>query len=194
MRNSYEVRAQKFIRELDKYITNCADAWDYDYAINKFMFDHPNRKVRFDHGLTRVAFITSDYVVKIDYNKQQIARFGGSENEIRFYEIAKQDGMEYLFAIISRYEYNGHKYYIMPKVTGINEERWQDAYFYMTEEEEDWCIKHQLYDLHCKNYGIMHGKVCIIDYGAYEDGINYSDSDSDSYDWDSDNNTSKSYE
>ena len=169
MRNSYEVRAQKFIRMIAPYLFNCLDVVDYADAVDAFMFDHPTRKIRFDNGLTRVALITSDYVIKIDYDEEQIARFGGSENEIKFYAMAEREGMAHLFAKISRYDFEGKHYYIMPRITGISEDRWEDAWEYMTTEECEWCEEHHLYDLHCKNYGLVKGQVKIIDYGAYDE-------------------------
>lgn len=169
MRSSYEVRAQKFIRQLFPYLDRCFTCSDYEEAIYNFMIDHPTRHIDFAHGLTRVAFITSDYVVKIDYNEDEIARFGGCEKEIKFYSIAEAEGMAHLFAKISRYVYNGFIFYIMPRVTGIDEDRWEDANYYMTDEENDWCEEHHLYDLHCRNYGLVNGRVKIIDYGAYDE-------------------------
>ena len=76
---------------------------------------------------------------------------------------------ESLFAKISRYDFNGKRFYIMPRVKGIDEDRWEDAWYYMTDEETDWCLDHNLYDLHCKNYGLHNGKVTIFDYGAYDE-------------------------
>ena len=169
MRSSYEVRAQRFIRAIAPYLTYCSDCYDYSDAVDAFCERHPKRKVSFDHGLTRVALITSDYVVKIDYNEYEVNRFGGGEKEIAFYAMAEREGMAHLFAKISRYDYNGRTYYIMPRITGISEDRWEDAWAFMTDKECEWCEKHNLYDLHCKNYGIMKGQVKIIDYGAYDD-------------------------
>lgn len=167
MRNDYEVRAQKFIQELFPYLINCSACYEFEGAVLNFMIDHPRRKISFDHGMTRVAFMTSDYVVKIDYSEENIAKFGGGEKEIEFYEMAEREGFDYLFAKISRYEYQGMTFYIMPRIRGI-EKHWDDAWWYMTQEESDWCTDHHLYDLHSKNYGWRNGKVCIIDYGAYD--------------------------
>lgn len=169
MRSSYEIRAQRFIRAIAPYLMDCNDLYALQDAILEFMADHPRRNISYDHGLTRFAIITSDYVIKIDYNEEEVARFGGGEKEIAFYAMAEREGMAHLFAKISRYTFNGRTYYIMPKVTGIDEDRWEDAWAFMTKEECEWCEDHNLYDLHCKNYGIMNGQVKIIDYGAYDD-------------------------
>lgn len=169
MRNTYEIRAQKFIRAIAPYFMDCENLFDFQRAIFDFMMDHPRRNIHYDNGMTRFAIITSDYVVKIDYSPKDIERFGGGEQEIAFYQMAEREGMAHLFAKISRYDFNGRRFYIMPKVTGIDEDRWEDAWYYMTEEECEWCEDHHLYDLHCKNYGIMNGKVKIFDYGAYDE-------------------------
>lgn len=169
MRNSYEVRAQRFVREIFPFLMDCVNCYDYEKATYNYMIEHPTRNVGFAHGLTRVALITSDYVVKIDYNEEQVARFGGGEKEIAFYAMAEREGMAHLFAKITRYDFCGRTFYIMPRVKGVSEERWEDAWCYMTEEEADWCLDHNLYDLHARNYGLHKGKVTIIDYGAYDE-------------------------
>lgn len=169
MRNTYEIRAQKFIRAIAPYFVDCEDLFDFQRAIFDFMMDHPRRHIHYDHGMTRFAIITSDYVIKIDYSPENIKQFGGGEQEIAFYQMAEREGMAHLFAKISRYDFNGRRFYIMPKVTGIDEDRWEDAWYYMTAEEWEWCEDHNLHDLHCKNYGIMNGKVKIFDYGAYDE-------------------------
>ena len=168
MRSSYEVRAQRFIEELFPYLLYCVDCEDYLGAVLDYMVDHPHRNVEFDHGMTRVAFITSDYVVKVDYSDDNVARFGGGEKEIEFYSMAETEGMAYLFAKISRYDYCGQTFYIMPRVKGVGAGGWHDAWDYMTDEETDWCLDHNLYDLHSKNFGLYKGKITIIDYGCHD--------------------------
>ena len=169
MRSSYEVRAQKFIREIFPFIKNCSDLDEYEFGIYDYQIEHPRRNIICDHGMTRVVFITSDYVVKIDYSEKDVARFGGGEKEVAFYEMAQREGMAYLFAKISRYEYEGRTFYIMPRVNGVSDDRFEDAWWFMTDKENEWCNDHGLYDLHGKNYGLVKGKVVIIDYGCYDE-------------------------
>lgn len=173
MRNSYEVRAQKFIRQVASYIADCHDYCDLDYAMMNYMIDHPSRKVSVNHGMARMVLITSDYVIKMDSNPDWIEEVGGGEEEMKFYSIAENEGMAYLFAKVSRYDYNGRSYYIMPRVYGIDPDRWFDAYHYMTQEERNWCMEHQLYDLHCNNYGFRDGHVCIVDYACSEEILSH---------------------
>lgn len=160
MRNSYEVRAKKFIHQIAPYLERVTDHDDREYAVNLFNFDH-NRRVSYAHGMTRYALITSDYVVKVDY---ATTRWGNSEDEMEIYEEAKQDGFDYLFAKISRYDYNGISFYIMPRIYGIGK-KWYDADEYLTDEERHWVYDH-VCDLHNENYGWKDGRVVIFDYAA----------------------------
>lgn len=162
--SSYEVRAQKFIRQIFDYIYACEELEEYEDAVDAYNYRY-HRKVILDHGLTRVALITSDYVVKIDYSYANIQRFGGGMKEYNFYKMAEREGFGYLFAKITPYEYQGITFYIMPRVKGIMRYD-EDANEYMTEAENDWCSEHELYDLHCRNYGWSNGHVLIFDYGA----------------------------
>ena len=164
MKSNYEVRAQKFIRLIYDYLTECVDTYDFEIAVESFNHNH-HRHVMFSHGLTRVALITSDYVVKIDYDAYQVRRFGGGENECAFYRIAEQEGYGYLFAKVSRYQYRDITFYIMPRIKGIGRYE-EDATEFMTDEENDWCFDHGLCDLHNFNYGWKNGHIIIFDYGA----------------------------
>lgn len=163
-KNSYEIRAQKFIREIYPFIMYHDTHCERERAVDLFnALKH--RKVHYANGLTRFALITSDYVVKVDYDEEAIESFGGCENEVARYQEAEQDGFAYLFAKITRYEYRGHKFYIMPRINGINR-TWMDADYYMTEQESDWCNEHNLCDLHCANYGWKGNHIVIVDYAA----------------------------
>lgn len=162
--SSYEVRAIRFIQQIFSYIADCHTVGSYWDAVQAFNLEH-NRKVMCDNGMTRVALITSDYVVKIDYHAKNVKRWGGGEQEVKFYRMASSEGYGYLFAKIKPYYYKGQMFYIMPRVHGIGR-KFEDADAYMTEEEADWCWEHDLCDLHNQNYGWKDGHVVIIDYGA----------------------------
>ena len=110
MRNSYEVRAQRFVKMLAPYLNGCVRCYDYEDALEAFLSDHPYRRIHFDHGMTRVAFITADYVVKIDYDEDEVKTFGGGEKEIAFYVVPdyavkhrKQDLDLFYQEVCSRY-------------------------------------------------------------------------------------------
>ena len=162
---SYEERAKDFIKEVFPYIEYCMLPRDAKEAIQTFNATK-HRKVIVSSGIARIALITSDYVVKYDYNPDEVAYVGGCEEEMRLYAIAKEEGFSYLFAEITRYEYCGRYFYIMPRIYGINPDSYYYANDFMTQEEIDWCDEHDLSDLHCNNYGFRKGHVCIIDYAC----------------------------
>lgn len=162
--SSYEVRAIKFIRKVYPYICDCQSVIDFDEAIDDFNEAY-HRKVKLDNGATRMVFISSDYVVKLDYNPIKIKSWGGCEQEHKFYNKAYKEGYAHLFAKIKPYYYKGMVFYIMPKINGVGN-HFADAWYYMTKEEEDWCWDNGLRDLHSYNYGMTRHGIVIIDYAA----------------------------
>lgn len=164
MRN-YEERAKDFIKEVYPFIEGRLTPYWVKKEISVYNSCN-KRRVRVGHGLARIALITSDYVVKWDYDEEAVNEIGGCENEIALYARAEADGFAYLFAKITRYEYKGRKFYIMPRVDHIGEYECEYADEFMTEKEKEWCEEHDLTDLHCNNYGFRKGRVCIVDYAC----------------------------
>lgn len=162
---TYIERAQDFIEEISPYIGDWNDVYNISYDVDDFNKEK-HRKVIMRHGIARIALITSDYVVKYDFDEEECEVVGGCENEVQLYSQAVKDGFDYLFAEITRYYHNGRNFYIMPRIRGINENNFYHADYYMTDEENRWCDDHNLSDLHCNNYGFRRGKVCIIDYAC----------------------------
>lgn len=166
---SYEERAKDFIAQIFPYIERS----DYDCEAMETLVDEFNktysRKVILKHGIARIALITSDYVVKYTYDAYEAEEAGDGENEIKLYAEAERDGFAYLFAKVTRYEYNNYVFYIMPRIHGIDPYSCIHADEHMTDEENDWCDKHHLTDLHCNNYGFRKGHVCIVDYAYIQD-------------------------
>ena len=164
MRNTYEVRAEKFIHEIFNYIWECEEVEDYEWAVIRFNHEH-HRHVRVANGLTRVALITSDYVVKIDCgSRYHIDTFGGCANEFDIYAQAEADGFEYLFAKPTAVEYNGLSFCVMPRIRGIGRKEY-DADWYMKPNESDWVCE-RVFDMHNGNYGWKDGHPVLIDYAA----------------------------
>lgn len=164
MRNTYEVRAEKFIHQIFDYIVNCTNEEQFEEAIAWFNAFH-HRKVRFSHGLTRVCFITSDYVVKYDFGTCRDAyEFGTCIDEVRMYAIAEKDGFAHLLAKPTMVEYMGHSFCIMPRIYGIGKYD-EDVDWYLEGAECDWVLDH-IYDCHNQNYGWKHGHPVIIDYAC----------------------------
>lgn len=164
IKNDYKVRALNFIKMLYPYIADCEHLWDYRKAANLFSYDHPSRKVIFAHGIARVTFVTSDYAVKIDYNKEEIENVGGGNSEEIFYDFAKKSGFAHLFAEVTSIKYGGKTFYIMPRVNGIG--RYYDDINYYLNDEDRWFVEEYVYDMHCGNYGWCRGYPVIVDYAS----------------------------
>lgn len=166
MKSDYITRAKKFIPVLDEMLSdNFKNKYLIQQYIRAYNYTH-RRNVIFSHGLTRYAFITSDYVIKIDYDEYEVENFGGCEQEYTLYQNAVADGMEYLFAEITPFMYNNKIYYIMPRIKGIGKTD-DDATHYMNRKEQQWCRTYELMDLHSLNYGWRNKHICIIDYAAH---------------------------
>lgn len=179
----YVERAKDFVEQVYPYIAECMSPWKMDCFIRKFNADF-DRKVIVRSGLSRIALITSDYVVKFDYDPEEVDCIGGCENEEEIYAFALREGVASLFAKTTRYEYENRIFYIMPRVRGIGSGRWY-AEHYMTEQEKDFCRRYKITDLHTNNYGFIKGKVCLVDYACHLD-----EESSDDYDCYYDNRTS----
>lgn len=166
MKSSYMVRARKFANAIYPYICDCKDVFEYQMAVRAFNADF-HRSVRVANGQTRIALITSDYVLKIDYGTKQ-KFFGGCENEYRGYQKAFRDGFAYLFARISPVMVNEKVYYIMPRIDRIGHRYngWHDAWDVVEGEESDY-LYDNFNDLHFENYGWKDGKPVIVDYAFF---------------------------
>lgn len=162
-KSSYVVRAQRFIRQIYDYIADCTTPEEFCDAID--MFNNENhRKVDVSWGATRIVLITSDYVIKIDYDREEIQEWGGCADEYRFYQYAEDCGYEYLFAAIEPYEYENKTFYIMPRIYGIGHLRGY-ATDYLSGDEYNFVVNH-VNDLHDENFGIKNKHIIIIDYAA----------------------------
>lgn len=184
MRNYIE-RAKDFIEQVYPYVAVCRNPWDAKNRIKMFNTDF-DRKVIVSSGLSRIALITSDYVVKFDYDLEEVESIGGCENECELYYWAKQEGFAYLFAEITPYSYNHRLFYIMPRIRGVGSGLCY-AENYMNDKEKDFCRRHRITDLHTENYGFRKGRVCIVDYAC---NLDYASSSE--YDCYYDNRTSPS--
>ena len=161
---TYEERAKDFIKEAFDYLSGAHPA---TVRADMEIFNRANsRHVQVKNGIARIALITSDYVVKYDYDEDEVESVGGGESEVSLYAHAVEEGFDYLFAKVTRYEYRGRKFYIMPRIHGVGKDDWNYADHYMTADEESFCNRHDLCDLHGNNYGFRNGKVCIVDYAC----------------------------
>lgn len=169
MKSNYKTRAKKFIAQLFPFI-EIAFYTDNSEMKKRLLFSgveqycqyYSKRVVKSNRGISRVALITSDYVVKIDYNED--SGFGCSYDEVEAYEYAYENGYAEYFAEITEYYYEGFPFYIMPLVKHINDDDY-DVYEYLHGDAYHW-ISENFYDLHSGNYGWKNGHPVIFDYAA----------------------------
>ena len=163
IKNDYKVRAFNFLKVLYPYIEEYLDKpYRCIWAVETFNKEK-HRKVSVSWGSVRVAFITSDYVIKYDYDKHNARIYGGCEDEEEFYSFAKKEGFGSLFAEISSFEYMGHTFYIMPRINMRASQEGERAEYYLDGDERDF-VDEYLYDLHEENFGWKNNHVIIFDY------------------------------
>lgn len=164
VRNGYEVRAQKFIGQIYDYIIGCESIEDFEDAVARFNDEH-NRKVLFAHGLTRVCFITSDYVVKYTFGEySDLRKYGTNASEFAIYKEAERDNFAYLFAKPTPFTYREANFCIMPRIYGI--ERYDDDVdVFLTKKENNW-LRNHVWDVHYQNYGWKNHRPVIFDYAC----------------------------
>lgn len=164
MRHDYITRAKHFIHMIEPFLRNgnLADPALAEKAIDSFNRTN-SRRVVVRHGLTRIVFLSSDYVVKVDYG-DQLCLFGGCENEVHLYELARRDGFAHLFAPITPFFYNGIKWYIMPRIRNIGRYD-SSAIEWVRWDESEWLEVH-VNDLHQYNYGWVNNHPVIFDYAC----------------------------
>lgn len=164
MKSDYRIRAKKFLKSIFPYIDGYM--WDLDdifYQVEKYN-DDKKRNVLVSHGSARVALITSDYVIKWDYDNGSAKEIGGCDDEYRAYQEAKQAGYEYLLAEVTPVEYQGLSFIIMPRIDKVGKcYNGGDIQLFLTREEYKWIFKFNK-DIHSYNWGIRNGKACLIDY------------------------------
>lgn len=170
MKSDYRARAIRFLRSIYPYIAgDLTNAFDVEQAVRRYNFDH-SRKVEFHNGSARIALITSDYVVKWDYDEDNVKDIGGCEKEWEMYCFAQKHSMEYLLAECTLFEYEGIVFEIMPRIRAIGRQHHKaDLGYMLSDAEMEWLRKVGiLYDLHDWNWGIKNNKPVIIDYAYIE--------------------------
>lgn len=164
MKSDYEVRAIKFAHVLASLFQNCTDLGDFEDAIYNYNCTH-TRKIKYEHGVSRMVIIRSDYVIKFNMHPLEDfedGRAGDNMSESAVYKRAVKAGMAHLLAKPTIIKINNRVISIMPRINGIG--NWERSWYnYCTEEEADW-LDENIWDLHEGNVGYRHGKVCVVDY------------------------------
>lgn len=166
IKTDYEVRAKAFIKEFAPYLKGIRVTQSNSYkihdAVRRFNADK-KRNVKVGSGASRIALITSDYVVKLDFGTTWA---GNSKTEMLGYEQAQKDGYEYLLAKISFYKYHNRSFFIMPRARVASTLTWQGQrklWLKLTESERRY-LRENFKDLHGGNWGSLNGRPVLIDY------------------------------
>lgn len=170
MKHNYIDRAKVFIEAVYPYIMS---GMEYTLRVQSSIrrFNTINhRRVIVSSGLSRIALITSDYVVKWDYTKNTC--YGSCETEYQLYNEHKNDSFSYLLAPVHRYTTHGKNFYIMPRVTKLAERIDEDLEIerYLGVDEYAYIFGDlKLRDVHSGNWGFNNGNPIIFDYAWYDD-------------------------
>lgn len=163
MKHTYVERATSFISAFLPFLEIYGFDTPDDVRLAAEYFNlYNNRRVKVCHGLTRIALVNSDYVVKFNYGGY-VGTYGGCEEEVAMYQQADSEGMAHLLAAITRVEVEGHVFYIMPRARYVGK---TDLSLGNSEDEVDWLFD-TLYDLHEFNCGVINGRAVVIDYACY---------------------------
>ena len=183
MKKSYIERAMRMAEILSSYI-NSYSGIDSIYnkcsmAVKEYNIRHKHSSMSLESGSTRLAFIISDYVLKVDY--QTIKFYGSSETELEAWNFICESGMEEYFAEITKYtSKSGLTFYIMPRIKHIGEydEEWFNDTLFETDIVAYDFIQDNFYDFHENNFGINNGHPVIIDY-AWNYSVDVEDEEDD---------------
>lgn len=162
-KSTYEERGAKFAEVLAKRFEGCVTLDDFRREIQRYNITHV-RKLDWGYGVSRIAILRADYVIKFDFTPTgwfSDGHAGNCSSEEAVYARAVADGMEHLLAKTTVLALHGLTCSIMPRIKGVGTRYdWEKT---VTPEEEEW-LYDNLKDLHKYNYGFRKGKICVIDY------------------------------
>lgn len=159
---NYIVHAYRIMRDLAKYIYDWRNINEIERAVSKYGCATWTNNLRVEYGSSRVVIVGPDFAVKWDYDINSTFHIGGCEDELMMYEYARRVNKDYLFARVSCIYINGLFLYVMPRVRIFG----SSLCNYLEENEFSWLAK-TVSDLHCYNWGLLHGKPVLIDYACY---------------------------
>ena len=166
MKSSYVDRAVRFLDMILPYIDgNLFNTCKVRKVIWDYNVGH-KRNIQVMWGAVRCALITSDYVIKWDYNLNALENIGGCYKEVEMYKLAKSEGYAYLLAEVTPVFRNGIQFNIMPR---YNMEARKPCIENLVDYKEYHWLRKHIDDLHCGNYTIKNGSLVIVDYACYSD-------------------------
>lgn len=168
MKTNYVARAIKFMNQFMDFAgdVDMSDSWKVLVKVREFNRRY-NRKVIVSSGSCRIALITADYVIKWDYNENNVHDFGGCKDELENYHDAVANGYDYLLAKITPFTNEKGTFYVMPRIKRIasHENKYIDLEDFLSKDEYRY-ISNTFRDLHRANWGLIGNKAIIFDYAA----------------------------
>ena len=169
MKKSYIERAMRMAEILSSYMNSYSEIESIyakcKMAAMEYNTRHKHSSMGFESGSTRLAFIVSDYVLKVDY--AEIEAYGNSESELRAWGFIRKSGIKKYFAEITKYvSKSGITFYIMPRISHVGDYGgdWLLDYLYENDISAHNFIGDYFEDMHDYNFGIRYGHPVIIDY------------------------------
>ena len=169
MKKSYIERAMRMAEILSSYMNSYSEIESIyakcRMAATEYNTRHKRSSMGFESGSTRLAFIVSDYVLKVDY--AEIEAYGNSESELKAWDFIRESEMEKYFAEITKYvSKSGITFYIMPRISHVGDYGgdWLLDYLYMNDAYAYGFIQDNFNDFHDYNFGVKCGHPVIIDY------------------------------
>ena len=171
MMRDYELHAKAWLTKNAGILNNL---WNHRNSVMAFQKALEDEEVFVTSGMTRIAIVGNDWVVKINKPMSPCLRhFGNCRDEVRMYKKAVQDGYSWLFCRVRAMKVEHHIYYVMEKVdTVASDEGYEnhiedDFYDELGDDVIDY-INDNLFDVHSDNYGFIGDsrEPVIFDYAA----------------------------
>lgn len=164
---TYQMRAYRYLRVLFHYVNDWTYWRNVQNAAAK-VYDDTGEQANVTSGSSRIVVVGKDFVIKWDYDFENIETIGGCEDEFHVYKRSLSTGYAYLLAPIFRIYYRNRFFFIMPRINHIGDEEheYKAINEFITEDEYDW-LRDNIGDLHSWNWGLDEfNNPIIIDYAC----------------------------
>lgn len=164
---TYQMKAYHYLRAMFNYVRDWTYSPDIELATNKVYFD-TGEHADVTSGSSRMVVIGKDFVIKWDYDFENIESIGGCEDEFRIYKQSLSTGYSHLLAPIYRIYHRERYFYVMPRIdrVGAEEHDYKSIEDFTTEDEFNW-LTHNIGDLHSWNWGLNeYNNPIVIDYAC----------------------------
>ena len=164
---TYQMKAYRYLRAMFGYVRDWTYWHDIEIATDKVYFDTGER-AEVTSGSSRMVVIGKDFVIKWDYDFENIESIGGCEDEFRIYKQSLSTGYSHLLAPIYRIYHRERYFYVMPRVDRVGAEEHDNKGIedFTTADEFNW-LANNIGDLHSWNWGLdEYDNPIVIDYAC----------------------------